>query len=183
MIVVNKPLQKERRGKGEYRLVTTKNGKSRQITAAPSVVDKNIKGQDRGQHLRGKEKILESTGFQGFFDVPAHRFCCLHACIPQGGGRVRGEPLTGSPARVQSPARRRPLLRSKSAAPETKPPLRGGFVSGASSGIYPARGYKLRLPGGKTAKEKDTKRYLSLLVPRRGFEPRTPCLKGRCSTY
>ena len=23
----------------------------------------------------------------------------------------------------------------------------------------------------------------SLLVPRRGFEPRTPCLKGRCSTY
>ena len=98
-------------------------------------------------------------------------------------GECEGGTLAGSPARVQSPARRRPLLRSKSAAPETKPPLRGGFVSGASSGIYPARGYKLRLPGGKTAKEEDTKRYLPLLVPRRGFEPRTPCLKGRCSTY
>ena len=22
-----------------------------------------------------------------------------------------------------------------------------------------------------------------VMVPRRGFEPRTPCLKGRCSTY
>ena len=31
-----------------------------------------------------------------------------------------GEPLTGSPTRVQSPARRRPLLRSKSAAPKRK---------------------------------------------------------------
>lgn len=38
VIVVNKQLQKERRGKGEYHLVTTKNGKSRQITAAPFVV-------------------------------------------------------------------------------------------------------------------------------------------------
>ena len=33
---------------------------------------------------------------------------------------MRGEPLTGSPTRVQSPARRRPLLRSKSAAPKRK---------------------------------------------------------------
>ena len=39
VIVVNKQLQKERRGKGEYHLVTTKNGKSRQITATPFVVD------------------------------------------------------------------------------------------------------------------------------------------------
>ena len=109
--------------------------------------------------------------------IPPYPAFLKYPVSPQGGT------LAGSPARVQSPARRRPLLRSKSAAPETKPPLRGGFVSGASSGIYPARGYKLRLPGGKTAKEKDTKRYLSLLVPRRGFEPRTPCLKGRCSTY
>ena len=117
------------------------------------------------------------------FFVTAHMFCCLHSRPPQGRGSVRGEPLTGSPTRVQSPARRRPLLRSKSAAPETKPPLRGGFVSGASSGIYPARGYKLRLSGGKTAKEEDTKRCLPRLVPRRGFEPRTPCLIGRCATY
>ena len=49
-----------------------------------------------------------------------HRFCCLHSRPPQGRGSVRGEPLTGSPTRVQSPARRRPLLRSKSAAPKRK---------------------------------------------------------------
>ena len=131
---------------------------------------------------RGRGLPYEASPFGCLFSfVTAHMFCCLHSRPPQGRGSVRGEPLTGSPTRVQSPARRRPLLRSKSAAPETKPPLRGGFVSGASSGIYPARGYKLRLPGGKTAKEEDTKRYLPLLVPRRGFEPRTPCLKGRCS--
>ena len=41
----------------------------------------------------------------------------------------------------------------------------------------------MEIPGGKTAKEEDTFWYLPLLVPRRGFEPRTPCLKGRCSTY
>ena len=49
-----------------------------------------------------------------------HRFCCLHSRTSQGRGSVRGEPLTGSPTRVQSPARRRPLLRSKSAAPKRK---------------------------------------------------------------
>lgn len=31
-------------------------------------------------------------------------------------------------------------------------------------------------------KKKDTRKRVFLLVPRRGFEPRTPCLKGRCST-
>ena len=31
-------------------------------------------------------------------------------------------------------------------------------------------------------KEKHRKAVLLFLVPRRGFEPRTPCLKGRCST-
>ena len=52
--------------------------------------------------------------------VIVHRFCCLHSRPPQGRGSVRGEPLTGSPTRVQSPAHRRPLLRSKSAAPKRK---------------------------------------------------------------
>ena len=115
--------------------------------------------------------------------VVTHRFCCPNSRISQGRGSVRGEPLTGSPARVQSPARRRPILHSKIAAPKKK---RHTFVClfffGASSGIYP-KGHKLRLPGGKTAKTRDAKRRLSFLVPRRGFEPRTPCLKGRCSTY
>ena len=55
-----------------------------------------------------------------FLFVIVHRFCCLHSRPPQGRGSVRGEPLTGSPTRVQSPARRRPLLRSKSAAPKKK---------------------------------------------------------------
>ena len=99
-------------------------------------------------------------------------------------GECEGETFAGFPTRVQSPARRRPILRSKIAAPKKYDHPKGGRIFfGASSGIYPARGYKLRLPGGKTAKEENTKRYLPLLVPRRGFEPRTPCLKGRCSTY
>ena len=42
-----------------------------------------------------------------FFFVIVHRFCCLHSRTSQGRGSVRGEPLTGSPTRVQSPARRR----------------------------------------------------------------------------
>ena len=42
-----------------------------------------------------------------FFFVIAHRFCCLHSRTSQGRGSVRGEPLTGSPTRVQSPARGR----------------------------------------------------------------------------
>ena len=41
---------------------------------------------------------------------------------------MRGEPLTGSPTRVQSPARRRPLLRSKSAAPIKKGTHVGVFL-------------------------------------------------------
>ena len=62
------------------------------------------------------------------FFVTTHRFCCLHSRPPQGRGSVRGEPLTGSPARVQSPARRRPLLRSKSAAPKKKDTHVGVFL-------------------------------------------------------
>ena len=61
-----------------------------------------------------------------------HRFCCLHSRTSQGRGSVRGEPLTGSPTRVQSPAHRRPLLRSKSAAPKRKHHPDGWcFLSGA----------------------------------------------------
>ena len=62
------------------------------------------------------------------FFVGAHRFCCLHSRPPQGRGSVRGEPLTGSPTRVQSPARRRSLLRSKSAAPKKKDTHVGVFL-------------------------------------------------------
>ena len=63
-----------------------------------------------------------------FLFVVTHRFCCLHSRPPQGRGSVRGEPLTGSPTRVQSPARRRPLLRSKSAAPKKKDTHVGVFL-------------------------------------------------------
>ena len=60
-----------------------------------------------------------------------HRFCCLHSRTSQGRGSVRGEPLTGSPTRVQSPAHRRPILRSKIAAPKkTTTQMGGDFWSG-----------------------------------------------------
>ena len=39
--------------------------------------------------------------------VTGCRFCCPHPYTSQGRGSVRGKPLTGSPTRVQSPARRR----------------------------------------------------------------------------
>ena len=72
------------------------------------------------------------------FFVITHRFCCLHSRPPQGRGSVRGEPLTGSPTRVQSPARRRPLLRSKSAAPKRKTPVGVSFFLEQGTGIEPA---------------------------------------------
>ena len=87
-------------------------------------------------------KGLMPCGFHRMASKPvcslaiAHRFCCLHSRTSQGRGSVRGEPLTGSPTRVQSPARRRPLLRSKSAAPKRKHHPDGWcFLFGASSGI------------------------------------------------
>ena len=52
--------------------------------------------------------------------VTGCRFCCPHPYTSQGRESVRGEPLTGSPTRVQSPARRQPLLHSKSAASKKK---------------------------------------------------------------
>ena len=64
----------------------------------------------------------------GPFCVIVHRFCCLHSRPPQGRGSVRGEPLTGSPTRVQSPARRRALLLRKSAAPKKKDTHMGVFL-------------------------------------------------------
>ena len=73
-----------------------------------------------------KRNTILSDGVSFF--VVAHRFCCLYSRPPQGRGSVRGEPLTGSPTRVQSPARRRPLLRSKSAAPKKKDTHVGVFL-------------------------------------------------------
>ena len=61
-----------------------------------------------------------------------------HSRTSQGRGSVRGEPLTGSPTRVQSPARRRPLLRSKSAAPKRKTPVRVSFFLEQGTGVEPA---------------------------------------------
>ncbi len=84
-----------------------------------------------------------------FLSVIVHRFCCLHSRPPQGRGSVRGEPLTGSPTRVQSPARRRPLLRSKSAAPKKKDTHVGVFLfwSGRRSSTryrHPTNGRAIR---------------------------------------
>ena len=63
-----------------------------------------------------------------FLFVIAHRFCCPCALlyIARKGMYAR-ETLVGFPLHVKSPARRRPLLRSKSAAPKRKTPLRVSF--------------------------------------------------------
>ena len=62
---------------------------------------------------------------------------------------MRGEPLTGSPTRVQSPARRRPLLRSKSAAPKKKDTHVGVFLfwsgrRGSTRYRHPTNGRAIR---------------------------------------
>ena len=62
---------------------------------------------------------------------------------------MRGKPLTGSPTRVQSPARRRPLLRSKSAAPKKKDTHVGVFLfwsgrRGATRYRHPTNGRAIR---------------------------------------
>ena len=48
------------------------------------------------------------------------------------------ETLVGFPLHVKSPARRRPLLRSKSAAPKRKTPLGVSFFLEQGTGIEPA---------------------------------------------
>ena len=60
--------------------------------------------------------------------VIAHRFCCPCALLYIARKRMYArETLVGFPLHVKSPARRRPLLRSKSAAPKRKTPLRVSF--------------------------------------------------------
>ena len=81
--------------------------------------------------------------------VTGCRFCCPHPYTSQGRGSVRGEPLTGSPIRVQSSARRRPLLRSKSAAPKKKDTHVGVFLfwsgrRGATRCRHPTNGRAIR---------------------------------------
>ena len=81
--------------------------------------------------------------------VTGCRFCCPHPYTSQGRGSVRGEPLTGSPIRVQSSARRRPLLRSKSAAPKKKDTHVGVFLfwsgrRGATRYRHPTNGRAIR---------------------------------------
>ena len=73
------------------------------------------------------------------FFVIAHRFCCPCALlyIARKGMYAR-ETLVGFPLHVKSPARRRPLLRSKSAAPKRKTPLRVSFFLEQGTGIEPA---------------------------------------------
>ena len=78
----------------------------------------------------GRERLQKrkTPMWVSFFFVIVHRFCCLHSRTSQGRGSVRGEPLTGSPTRVQSPARRRPILRSKIAAPKKYDHPLGGRI-------------------------------------------------------
>ena len=133
--------------------------------------------------------------------VIAHRFWCPHSRPPQGRGSVRGEPLTGSPTRVQSPARRRSLLRSKSAAPKKKDTHVGVFLfwsgrRGSNSLPRPWQGRALpdelrpqtapllrHLGASGRSRTNDTRIFSPLLYqlsyrgiwrPRRGSNPRPP---------
>ena len=110
------------------------------------------------------------------FFVIFHRFCCLHSRTSQGRGSVRGEPLTGSPTRVQSPARRRPLLRSKSAAPKKKDTRRGVFLFGAGYGSRT----RLNGLGSRCNTDIPTLRftYRVIVAYRRRFCNRKLCRKG-----
>lgn len=112
-----------------------------------------------------------------FSFVAAHMFCCLHSRPPQGRGSVRGEPLTGSPTRVQSPARRRPLLRSKSAAPKRKHHPDGWcFLFGAGYGSRT----RLNGLGSRCNTDIPTLRftYRVIVAYRRRFCNRKLCRKG-----
>lgn len=73
------------------------------------------------------------------FFVIAHRFCCPCALlyIARKGMYAR-ETLVGFPLHVKSPARRRPLLRSKSAAPKRKTPVGVSFFLEQGTGVEPA---------------------------------------------
>lgn len=56
-VIIKQQLQKERRGNGEYHLVSPKNGKSRRITPAASVMD--LLGQQRQRQLDMKSDARE----------------------------------------------------------------------------------------------------------------------------
>ena len=118
----------------------------------------------------------ETPAGVSFFAI-AHRFCCLHSRTSQGRGSVRGEPLTGSPTRVQSPARRRPLLRSKSAAPKRKHHPDGWcFLFGAGYGSRT----RLNGLGSRCNTDIPTLRftYRVIVAYRRRFCNRKLCRKG-----
>ena len=92
--------------------------------------------------------LVTYTMHMVFLFVVAHRFCCLHSHPPQGKGSVRGEPLTGSPTRVQSPARRRAtrkapkrrLRRMKQGAFEEVSRLSAAIAGGSRDTTRLARG-------------------------------------------
>lgn len=86
---------------------------------------------------RQKEKDFKF--FLEVLFVIAHRFCCPCALpyIARKGMYAR-ETLVGFPLHVKSPARRRPLLRSKSAAPKRKTPVGVSFFLEQGTGIEPA---------------------------------------------
>ena len=83
-----------------------------------------------------------------FCDCP--QVLLSHSRTSQGRGSVRGEPLTGSPTRVQSPARRRPILRSKIAAPKKYDHPLGGR-------IFLERATRLELATSTLARSRSTR--------------------------
>ena len=86
-----------------------------------------------------------------FLFVIAHRFCCPCALLYIARkGECEGETFAGFPTRVQSPARRRPILRSKIAAPKKYDHPKGGR-------IFLERATRLELATSTLARSRSTR--------------------------
>ena len=86
-----------------------------------------------------------------FLFVIAHRFCCPCALLYIARkGECEGETFAGFPTRVQSPARRRPILRSKIAAPKKYDHPLGGR-------IFLERATRLELATSTLARSRSTR--------------------------
>ena len=189
-----------RRGSTRYRHPT--NGRAiRRSPAGPLDLTRSAPVEAASSRLPATFQKENTILTDGVSFVTGCRFCCPHPYTSQGRGSVRGEPLTGSPTRVQSPARRRPLLRSKSAAPKKKDTHVGVFLfwsgrRGSNSLPRPWQGRALpdelrpqtapllrHLGASGRSRTNDTRIFSPLLYqlsyrgiwrPRRGSNPRPP---------
>ena len=133
---------------------------------------------------------------RSFIFVTAHRFCCPCALLYVARkGMCARETLVGFPLHIKSPARRRPILRSKNACSK-KPPL-AAAPSGASQafcrrqnlgagGIHFRRAVLIPLgwsdQGERNPKIKDRQRRSFIFGAGYGNRTRLLGLGSRCTT-